>query len=364
MGDHGVASVSVPRNPQGFTPEWLTTALAGRHPGVVVSTAEVAEIDKGTTTRIVLRLGYASGEGPERVFVKMQGSIDHRLVMGLLDMLYHEARIFGLSDRLPLEAPLVYATGIDKRRLQSLVLMEDLRLRGVTLNRATEPLDIAVVTRVVEMLAAMHGRYWEFRRETRPELAWVPTYRAFPGWALVGAAGTRRAQKHHAEAFEVLCAPHLRSWRALAQLWCRGITDIGRGPQTLLHGDTHIGNSYLLPDGRFGFLDWQLVCRGSWTHDVCYFFVSSLDIEDRRKHERDLLDLYVDALGSAGGRPPSHEEAWAAYRRSPAYGFPCWVATVGFGDYQQPDLAVTTAARFAAAYTDLETDAALRSAGL
>src|SRR3546814_12822049 len=37
--------------------------------------------------------------------------------------------------------------------------------------------------------------------------------------------------------------------------------------QTLLHGDTHLGNTYLLPDGRGGLLDWQLMVRGHHMHN-------------------------------------------------------------------------------------------------
>jgi aminoglycoside phosphotransferase (APT) family kinase protein len=36
----------------------------------------------------------------------------------------------------------------------------------------------------------------------------------------------------------------------------------GRGPQTLLHGDPHPGDTYGLPDGTTGFYDWQLARLG------------------------------------------------------------------------------------------------------
>jgi aminoglycoside phosphotransferase (APT) family kinase protein len=72
------------------------------------------------------------------------------------------------------------------------------------------------------------------------------------------------------------------------------------GPVTLLHGDTHLGNSYLLPGDQGGWLDWQLMMRGSWAHDVVYPMVTALDPEVRRAHERELLAGYLDQLAAAG----------------------------------------------------------------
>jgi predicted unusual protein kinase regulating ubiquinone biosynthesis (AarF/ABC1/UbiB family) len=62
-------------------------------------------------------------------------------------------------------------------------------------------------------------------------------------------------------------------------IWARYIRtlapDVSRAPQTLLHGDPHIGNTYVLPDDTVGFLDWQMVrrdnCGGdSWQRpEIC-----------------------------------------------------------------------------------------------
>ena len=73
-------------------------------------------------------------------------------------------------------------------------------------------------------------------------------------------------------------------------------------PTTLLHGDPHLGNTYLLPGGRAGLLDWQLMMRGSWAHDVTYLLVTALPPEVRRAHQHDLLAEYLDALAAAGVR--------------------------------------------------------------
>ena len=356
-----VADVPVPRDPTRLTPQWVTRVLARRHPDAVVGDVEVEHIDRGTTTRALIRLGYREGAGPARLFVKMQGGPQHRATMWVLGMLNHEAAAYRRFDPMPLTAPTVYATGLERRRLQSVVVMEDLRDRGAVLNDARRSVPVARVERVLDDLAAMHARFWGGRD---PGVRTVPVRRFLPGWAIVSAAGNARFVRERGDLLERICAPGLRSARALTRAWRAGMADIASGPLTLLHGDTHIGNTYELPGGRFGFLDWQLISRGAWSHDVSYFLTSALSIEDRRRHERDLIARYAERLAALGITELSASQAWEGHRRAQAYGLPCWTATAGYADYQQDDLAVTTAERFAAAYADLDTDAALREADL
>ena len=68
----------------------------------------------------------------------------------------------------------------------------------------------------------------------------------------------------------------------LVEVWTHSISSLTTGPQTLLHGDPHIGNTYMLPNGELGFLDWQVVRQGCWAHDVGYFLQSALTTPDRR----------------------------------------------------------------------------------
>jgi len=75
------------------------------------------------------------------------------------------------------------------------------------------------------------------------------------------------------------------------------------GPTTVQHGDFRTEN--LLFDGHGGevpmaTVDWQMVALGAGALDVAYLLTTSLDVEDRRRHERDLLALYHDRLCSLG----------------------------------------------------------------
>lgn len=91
---------------------------------------------------------------------------------------------------------------------------------------------------------------------------------------------------------------------------------------TLLHGDCHVGNTYILPNGGAGLLDWQLSIRGCWAHDVTYLLVTSLSPEERRTHQRELLEHYLRELEGQPGVEvlPSFDRAWSLYRRCPVWG--------------------------------------------
>src|SRR3546814_3619924 len=112
----------------------------------------------------------------------------------------------------------------------------------------------------------------------------------------------------------------LQRWRTSGDELRQCVAKLHRHQQTLartlLHGDTHLGNIYLLPDGRAGLLDWQLVVRGHHMHDVNYIVTTALSIGDRRNHERDLLAYYLDRLKAHGvAAAPDFVESWTEYKR-------------------------------------------------
>ena len=88
-------------------------------------------------------------------------------------------------------------------------------------------------------------------------------------------------------------------------------------PQCLWHSDLRADN--LLFDARNGatpvvVLDWQGVGYGYGPIDVAYFLGTSVTTENRRKCERDLINLYRDRLAAQGVEGYSAEDAWEDYR--------------------------------------------------
>ena len=147
----------------------------------------------------------------------------------------------------------------------------------------------------------------------------------------------------------------------IESIWKPYIATLTASPQTLLHGDPHIGNTYVLPDGEVGFLDWQVARRGNFSLDVGYFLQGALTIGDRRDNERELLAEYRDALALPADEMPTMDEVWLRYRASVAHGLTLWLCTASAdgGLWQRAEVAITLAQRYAAAYADLDTPSAL-----
>jgi hypothetical protein len=256
---------------------------------------------------------------------------------------------------LPVEHPLVHHAIADRDEASFLLVMEDLVARGADPRDATRPMTVEQVAAGLRGLARVHSRYWGFTAEREPALAWVQTWAPGEGWQIglrkripVGlqrAAGALPAAilKHDAD--------------AIVDFWARYVASLSVAPMTLLHGDAHIGNTYVLSDGEVGFLDWQVVRRGEWSQDVGYFLIGSLSVEERRRSERQLLDVYRQALDVP--RRPSAERMWWRYRATPAYGLAIWLSTLGTDGWQSPAVSLALAQRYAQAFVDLDTLAAL-----
>jgi Phosphotransferase enzyme family len=348
-------ALTVPKDWAEITPGWMTAALSGRHPGAVVDAVTVDMRDDGANRRARLAVTYADGPaGPSTVFVKAVDP-DHKFLIKLTSGLLHEPRLFNSNIELPLEHPLVYTAVIDEADEDFLLVMEDLTARGADPRDATRPLTVEQAANGVRGLGRMHGRFWGSRVEL-PELAWLEP---FVPWEGMGAAPLPAALERLGD--DAPASVHALSIDGLIEdVWKPYIRTLTVGPPTLLHGDAHVGNTYVLPDGGVGFLDWQVARRGNFSLDLGYFVQGALTTEDRRIAERALLEEYCDALGLPADEMPSPDEVWLRYRASVAHGLTLWLCTASAGElWQRPDIALSLAQRYSAAYDDLQTSAAI-----
>jgi aminoglycoside phosphotransferase (APT) family kinase protein len=150
----------------------------------------------------------------------------------------------------------------------------------------------------------------------------------------------------------------------LAELYCERRHELQAlwhaGPHTVVHGDPHLGNVFD-DHGRTGFLDWGIVMLSTPMRDVSYFLTMAMDVEDRRRHEADLLREYLDAAG----RPMAFDEAWRAHRVQAAYTVPASCQVVTFPEGASAARRIFADAfldRSMAAVEDLESAAAVREA--
>jgi hypothetical protein len=135
-----------------------------------------------------------------------------------------------------------------------------------------------------------------------------------------------------------------------------------RGPLTVQHADFRVDNLLFgAPGDRVAIVDWQTVTLGQGAADVSYFLGGSLPVEDRRRHEQDLVHQYADALESAGVEGYAFGDLWHDYRRHAysglvmAVGASMMVTRTERGD----DMFLAMARRHAAHIVDMESEALL-----
>ena len=344
----------------------LTTALAERNPGVRVANVNVVETSVygsqqvSTADRVTLELDYAHGADvglPARMLLKTFIDRPHapHVMYRTEERFYREIR-----PQLSIETPAAYGSLVDDEG-RSGVLMEDLGLRSARFPNATTTLTLEEVTSLLSTLAALHAQLWNSPR-FNDDLAWVPTplgggmYETFTS---IGLEIIRDQLRHEFKA--KLLAPLGHDLDELWDALWRAQEIIDSAPVTLLHGDTHVGNTYLLPDGgdgSGGLIDWQLMVRGRWSHDVTYLLTTSLETDRRRAHERELISIYLSELAARGVEAPEPDEAWKLYRLSAIWGLVIgWLITPpqNYGE------AITAAnvSRLVAAVDDLDSLAAL-----
>ncbi|MCT7662221.1 phosphotransferase [Mycobacterium deserti] len=337
----------------------MTAVLAEHFSGAEVDGVAVALRDDGTNRRARLALTYSAGTGPATVFAKAVDP-EHAELVALTSGLFHEPRLFRSGVDLGLDHPAVYASFIDEPGSNFLMIMEDVVARGADPRDSTRPMTIEQVANGVRGLARMHSRFWGDRLAKTPALDWLEPFVAFEGLehAPLHIAHERLGDTVPPE------IPELSGTELFVDIWARYIGTLTTTAPTLLHGDPHIGNTYVLPGDEVGFLDWQMARRGNWSLDLGYFLQGALTIDDRRRAERDLLDEYRGALELPAGELPSAEEVWLRYRASVAHGLAIWIATLSGGDaWQRPDICLAFAQRYAAAFVDLDTRAALATLG-
>ncbi len=239
---------------------------------------------------------------------------------------------------------------------QFLVIGEDITLRGAQVPDAVAGLTVEQVDELLATLSRVHAPFWANPRlDARGDLTWLqhPVTGGFAEFLRTNGFAIIRAFIDIPYKRELLDATGADMDTMEAAFWT--LQDrVAREPITLLHGDPHPRNTYVLPDGRVGLLDWQLVRRGSWSHDVGYALIGALPPALRREHERELLDKYRGRLLDAGvSSLPDREQIWTAYRQSPAWGFCMWAITPD--QMYSVEIVRAVLGRFAEAYADLGT---------
>ncbi|MDX6502164.1 MAG: hypothetical protein QOG23_5424 [Blastocatellia bacterium] len=331
----------------------LNTAALSGVMGRKVRSVRVLASDAGTSSRA--RLVLTGDDVPESVFIKIAAQTAATRLMGELGRLGNtEVRFYSqLAPELP-GVPVAFGAAFDTWTGRYLLVLEDLP-ESCVFPDTLHPLSTDQAGLVVELLANLHGTFWDRMRQSgRGPLSWLFTPSSDVTSLLTGSLMTT-SMKRLAERTTI----PVENGRFIAENYRAVAAVIDTPPHTVMHGDAHPGNMYFR-DGEAGLLDWQAVRRGHPSRELAYTLITSLAPEDRRTAQRELLDVYRQALAAAGGPELDREDLWLRYRQGALYAYVAPLITAGMGGMQVEDIAMEGLRRGVAALDDLETVAALK----
>lgn len=362
-------AITIPQSVHEFTPELFTKIARQLYPDVTVTSVKVVKVhaygdgNVSTTERATFDLEYAPGapDLPRRVMLKLSlGAPDadaDAWYLTLHALFRNEVNFYnGIRPELDIEAPRTLGGYFDAETKQYLLILEDLGERNAIFPTMLDAVEVDDVRHVLDTYARLHATFWDSPRFAN-DLSWVETHLEGGVESLMRSAipdGIRNELALHKFKRETLewlgtTEPHL--YNGMCALKAHQATL----PQTLLHGDSHLMNTYRLQNGTGGLHDWQLCVRGYALNDVSYFITTSLSIELRRKHERELLSYYREKLRSFGvATPPDEEALWNEHRRATHWSLyngwiPCPAESYGW------DMLATAVQRVAVAFSDHDT---------
>ena len=207
---------------------------------------------------------------------------------------------------------------------QAILAMEDLGKAGFAFGDPTRTYGLASVLNGVEQLAALHVRTWGWKPQDHPWVA-APMYDDTMR-GLLAMWDELILGEGRPPLPGVIRDDRGRTTRALEAYFAT------RNPRfrALLHGDPHSGNMYhrVGDEADVRFLDWQITHIGSVFHDVAYFAVGMLDVEERRAREWEVVGHYLKAVARLGGPTLSLDdpEVRTEYRKAQMTGLG-WILT-------------------------------------
>jgi hypothetical protein len=309
-----MTTAPIPTGMDDLTAEWLTEAIGPRFGGGTVTAVERRQIGTGQiadSVRLALTWDPPGDDRPSSLVAKVTSGSETSRQAALSTRTYEvEVGFYStLADRLPVRRPACHWTGFDASKAAYGIVLEDLapaeqgdQMRGCSVDEAAL---------AVDELALLHGPFWG-RGDEVAQLPWItrgssttsPTMAPFLQ-ALLPGFFERYADRLTPEVKEMV-------ERVVPKF---GGAPPYAGVEAVVHGDYRNDNlMFGGTDGRVCVLDWQTVSIGPPVADLSYFLGGSLLPDDRRNHERELLERYCGRLKEHGVEL-ALDDCLADYRR-------------------------------------------------
>ena len=355
----------IPESVETIRPDWLGSALQDAFPGVRVAGIEHLGGHSGTTTRARLRVDYATAPPgvPETIFVKLTPpDTGTRLFNGLMQLGRTEVDFYrDIRACVPILAPNAFCGRAARHGPRFVLLLDDLTTAGARFATIDAPISLDDIKNVMRLFGRLHASQWESPR-LETEWRWLRSFernRNLPLERWISARSNAPCIERYAD----ILPKEVREFSGLIHVHRNALERYwSAGPRTLIHGDSHVGNMFFCED-EVGLLDWQVVQRGQGIRDVGYFLMNSVDVEMRRGHERELVELYVGTLRSRGVPDAELDPdlLWDRYRSQSLY---VWIAssvTASMAQLQPDEVKRRALVRASAALLDHDAFALLDS---
>ena len=204
-----------------------------------------------------------------------------------------------------------------KAKLPTFVIFMQNMMPATTYTRVTGLADLPRLKMVMSALASLHARWWDFKKA--PPLEWLASPQDYGG-ALFNVLvfmikkGLPALQAAFGDEYKPVLA-----WRKQIVSHLKYIKSaMFSPPYTLCHGDVHVDNIFF--DDRFpggcAIFDFGNMTFSPGMSDVSFFMSHNLEVDVRRKHEKELIQHYHAELLAKGVSKDDYpwEKCWYDYR--------------------------------------------------
>ncbi len=224
-----------------------------------------------------------------------------------------------------------------------MVILEDTRFRkqGSIFKCIKDTVHLDEAKTIVKQYAMLHALYWRncptnvwrYCPKTGKSLGNTPPYYRF-----LGVHSMKQIKQHHLSQLrlhpdiETTFQLFLHNFAKIRRYW-------SKGPLTLAHGDSHIGNTFYSVDRtQAGMCDFQCVSEEHGLRDVSYYLMMSCDPKVLPIVEEDVLKYYLTELRAAliaVGKEqyvheiPKYEDAYFMYRGYSLWVLSAWIMCCG-----------------------------------
>ncbi|WP_028933625.1 phosphotransferase family protein [Pseudonocardia spinosispora] len=285
---------------------WLSAVLDRTYPGARVRSAALRPIGAGNVSDTVhISLDYADRPpgAPDAVVAKFRPRSPEVHEHGVGSGAYHR-EIGGyraITERAACRIPRLFHVDGDETNIN--LVVED--LTAATPGDQVAGCGTDEARAVLTQLARLHACFSPMDPATAP--TWpIRMTEAADYWTPMIQRGAAIAVERYSARLSRTDLHSVAAAGELAQAWHL----LPQARLSLTHGDPRVDNVLFEPaDGgcQAVLIDWQVTGLRNPMYDVGYFLSGSLSVDDRRAHERELLDHYLGEFTARGASYTSGE---------------------------------------------------------